>query len=803
MQQWKSCKEVAKEAVLLFRMGDFYEAFFEDAEIIAKELDLTLTKRGGIPMAGVPWHTCESYIDRLVNKGKRVAIAEQTEDPKLAKGLVKREIVRFITPGTVVNLTSQGNNFIAAVAQVGSLFGLAFLDLTTSLFQVIEVEDRREIQAELYRLSPAEILTTPTFRAKHADLVEDLNGVIFSTATWQFEHKAAYNYLIDHFKVPHLDHFGLKTQVAAINAAGALLSYIHEELSLPIHHIRQIKPLACEEILSIDRVTGRNLELTEPLHKGPRSTTLLQVIDKTQTPMGSRLMGGWLKRPLQKKAPIEKRLESVEMLYFQAEVLAKLRAELKDVRDLERLMVRLSTGYGTPRDLLALAHSLQPVASLKKTVGKLEAPLLQECEKELQDHTELVETIQGALVDEPPLRLSDGGIFREGVSAELDELRAITRGGKSWLANYQSKLKEETGIRNLRVNFNKVFGYYIEVSQGQAHLMPESFQRRQTLVNSERFISPELKEYETKVLSAEDRTHQLEQTLFQELRSRVLEHEKEVIATAGAVATLDVLAALALVAKKERYCRPTLDEGSSLTIERGRHPVVDSLDPDRFIANDTLLDQRERLMVITGPNMAGKSTYIRQVALLVILAQMGSFVPADRAHIGLVDKIFTRIGASDDLSSGQSTFMVEMSETAHILNNATARSLVILDEIGRGTSTYDGVAIAWSVAEYLVQMQTKTLFATHYWELTDLETQFEGAVNYHAAVQEHREEIRFLHQIKRGGGGKSYGIHVAKLAGLPLTVISRAQAILKKLEPSKEKRFRVQATAREEQLTLF
>lgn len=788
MQQWHACKQAAKKALLFFRMGDFYEAFHQDAEILAEALDLTLTKRQGIPMAGVPWHTCETYIDRLVAKGYRVAVAEQTEDPKLAKGLVKREIVRFITPGTVVNLPDTANNFIASIVQVGSVFGLAFLDLTTAAFQVVEFEESKELLNELYRLRPSEILTVEAFQKKHEQLFKELDGAVLSTgAPWQFEHKTAYAYLADHFGVHHLDGFGLKGMVAAINAAGGLLAYIHDDLSLPIAHIRDIKPFSVNDSMALDRVSQRNLELTESLHASPKHT-LMGVLDQTYTPMGKRLLREWIKRPLLDVQEIHARLDAVEAYYHSPQELAELRQQLRGVRDLERLMTRIVAGYATPRDLLALGVSLENCDPIRKLPPDL---------------LELARMIREALVEEPPVRITEGKIFREGYHAELDELRGLSKGGKEWLARYQTKIKEETGIKNLKVSFNKIFGYYIEVSKGQAGLMPDTFERRQTLVNSERFISPILKEYENKVLSAEERIHTRELALFQELREKTASFEESVFEIAKEIARLDVLASLAIVAKRNAYCRPLVDTSDALHLEGGRHPVVEAANKELFIPNETRLDHRERLMLITGPNMAGKSTYIRQVALIVIMAQMGSFVPCSNARIGIVDKIFTRIGASDDLSRGQSTFMVEMSETANILNNVSSRSLVILDEIGRGTSTYDGVAIAWSVAEHLLKTHAKTLFATHYWELTDLEEAFEGAVNYHAAVSEESEEIVFMHKIARGGTDRSYGIHVARLAGLPLSVIGRANEILKKLEARKESVKRTKKEARETQLTLF
>lgn len=767
MEQWMSCKEKAKDALLFFRMGDFYEAFHDDAEVMAEVLDLTLTKRQGTPMAGVPWHTCETYIERLVAKGYKVAVAEQTEDPKQAKGLVKREIVRYVTPGTLVNVPEASNNFIASIAQVGAVFGLAFLDVTTATFQVIEFEDPKALMAELFRLNPSEVLTIEKFQKKHDELLREVTATQSTAPSWQFDHKTAYAYLTDHFKVHHLDGFGLKGMVAAINAAGGLLAYIHDELAMPISHMRSIKPFSTRETVGLDRVSQAHLELD----------TLTKTLDHTYTAMGRRLMRTWVKRPLTDVEQIEERLDAVEMYVDNPQKLAQVRQQLKGVRDLERLMMRVVSGYATPRDLLALDLSLEQIRPLK------EAPEL---------------NLKQALVDEPPIRITEGKIFRDGYHPELDELRELTKGGKEWLARYQTKIKEETGIKNLKVSFNRVFGYYIEVSKGQAHLMPDSFVRRQTLVNSERFISPILKEYETKVLSAEERIHTLEQELFHRLRENAASYEQEIFALAEAIAKLDVITALAMLAKREGYCRPVIDASDRLELTEGRHPVVEAANRDTFIPNDTKLSDKMRLMLITGPNMAGKSTYIRQVALIVIMGQMGSFVPCSKAHIGVVDQIFTRIGASDDLSRGQSTFMVEMSETANILNNVTERSLVILDEIGRGTSTYDGVSIAWAVAEYLLKAHAKTLFATHYGELTDLEQTMEGAINYHASVEEVGDEIVFMHKMAKGAADRSYGIHVAKIAGLPSSVINRAKEIMSKLEVSKKKK-----ASKEKQLTFF
>ncbi|NGX53649.1 MAG: DNA mismatch repair protein MutS [Chlamydiae bacterium] len=814
MEQWASCKKIAKEALLFFRLGDFYEAFHDDAVVIARELELTLTKRQGVPMCGVPWHAAENYIDRLVAKGYPVAIADQVEDPKQAKGLVKRAVTRFVTPGTVINsslLSEKTNNYLVSFAQVGAVFGLATLDLTTGEFKVTEIENERELKSEIYRLRPAELLTSEKFQKKHEKLFEEAKEsfrVLLSCGQeWSFDHKHAYAFLVDHFQVHHLDGFGLKGMVAAINAAGALLAYVQEELSLPVTHIRTIKAYSTADTLSIDWVSQRNLELFETLHG---DQTLLKVIDRTQTPMGGRELRQWLKHPLLSVQEITKRQDGIEALTFAPTALAKLRGGLRGVRDLERLMMKVTAGFATPRDLVALSSSLKQVAPIKEIICQIGSALIYECSEQLTDMKELVELLERALVDEPPLRLTDGHIFRDGFYPSLDELRTITKNGREWIARYQNQIREEYGIKTLKVGFNKIFGYYIEVSRGQAHLMPDIFQRRQTLVNNERFISPELKEYEGKVLTAQDRMETMESDLFLKLRQKIAESAEPVCKIARSLATIDTLSSLAEIARAHDYVRPVVDESEKLEIVEGRHPIVElSLPKEQFIPNDIQLDgEKELLMLITGPNMAGKSTYIRQVAMIVIMAQMGAFIPARKGHIGIVDKIFTRIGASDDLSRGQSTFMVEMSETANILNNATSRSLVILDEIGRGTSTYDGVAIAWAVAEYLLKTdgrQAKTLFATHYFELTGLEKMIDGAVNYHAGVKEWNDEIIFLHKIERGAADRSYGIHVARLAGLPAPVITRARQILGELEQDggrkSNKRKVLQAV--EKQLLLF
>lgn len=796
MVQWHACKKAAGDAVLLFRMGDFYEAFYEDAVLLSKELDLTLTKRQDIPMGGVPHHTAEAYIDKLVSKGYRVAVAEQTEDPKKTKGLVKREVVRVVTPGTLINsslLSDKSNNFVASICRIGSLFGLAVLDLTTADFRLIEFDNVQELFNEIYRLHPSEFLISPKFKEKHGDLFDEIRKtydfLVSVYDDWRFDHQIAHDFLISHFKVHSLDGFGLKGMVAGINAAGALLSYLQESLCLSIEHIRELQTYSTSQYMTLDRTTQRNLELTESLNDGSRRNTLLGLLDKTQTPMGARLLRHWVKQPLLDSKEVTRRQDAVGIFFSNQHLLHHTSSLLDTIRDLERLMMKISTGYASPRDLVALAHSFSGIPQLKASLQTIaqQAPFLSQEIDKLEPLPEMTSLILQALVDEPPLRINEGKIFRDGYSRELDELRHISRDSKSWIANYQNQLRETTGIKTIKVGFTKMFGYYIEVSRGQADRMPQTFERRQTLVNAERYITPELKDYESKVLNAEERIIAIENELFTALRLEISIYSERVLRIAQAIAKIDVIQGLAYVAFQNGYTRPLVDEGSLLAIQDGRHPVIERVNTqERFIANDTFLDDDlNRLFLITGPNMAGKSTYIRQVALIVIMAQIGSFVPAKQAHIGIVDKVFTRIGASDDLSRGQSTFMVEMTETANILNHATSRSLVILDEIGRGTSTYDGISIAWSVAEYLLTTEgkmAKTLFATHYWELTKLEEKVPGAVNYNVAVHESEDTIIFLRKIIRGGTDKSYGIHVGRLAGLPQAVINRSKEILVHLE---------------------
>lgn len=817
MSQWLECKKKAGSALLLFRLGDFYEAFEEDAHILARELDLTLTKRQETPMAGIPHHASSNYIDTLVAKGYRVAVAEQMEDPKTARGLVKRDIVRVITPGTTVGVGEKSNNFFIAVSG-HSPYGLAVLDLTTAEFRAAEFETENALLSEMIVLNPSEVLTSRSFYEKHPSIFEEIqknsHPLITEEEEWRFEWTLAYGTLTSHFKTHNLDGFGLKGLPSAVISAGALLAYLRDMLTQSIDHVRSLHTWSSHEFLLLDRITARNLELTESLWDKSRKNTLLESLDKTLTPMGGRLIQAWIRQPLYSKEKIETRQEAIQSLLSLD--LSPLQHHLEGIRDLERLVMKISSNLAGPRDLVALKSSLEPIGAIKGFLSPLPASLLQILHDELSPLEPLVELIGEALVDEPPLRVTEGSLFKKGYSHELDELKNLSSGSKEWLAAYQSELRESSGIKTLKVGFTKISGFYIEVSRGQAEKAPLPFQRRQTLTHAERYITPELKEYEEKILTAEENIARLEETLFIDLKKKILPYIDKIFMNAHALAHLDTLQSLATLAKKWGWCRPEISDEPILAIRGGRHPIIEMKGGERFIPNDTFLDgQKTRLMLITGPNMAGKSTYIRQNALIVILAQMGSFVPALSVNLGLIDKLFTRIGASDDLTRGQSTFMVEMTETANILHHATDRSLVILDEIGRGTSTYDGISIAWAVAEFLLTeegKQAKTLFATHFWEMTKLEEKVAGAKNFTVAVHEAEGEIRFLRKIIPGGSDKSYGIHVAKLAGLPGDVIARAKEILSHLEenanrdrifePSKPKKLKKKQT-HDNQLVLF
>lgn len=807
MAQWHACKEECGDALLFFRLGDFYEAFHGDAEIISKAVNVTLTARQGTAMCGVPYHTADVYIDKLVAQGFKIAVAEQMEDPKSVKGLVQRKVVKTITPGTLINsqlLSDKSPNYFAAISQIGSMFGLALLELTTADFAVFEFEKMQDLLDELCRVRPAEFLVSKRLQKTHPLLLKELS-LHFPFLTNEkdesfFDLKLTTDTLASHFKTHSLDGFGLKGQVSAISAAGALMAHLKHQLSVPLEPVTSIRTEPLSRYMALDRAALKNLEITESFSDQGAKHTLWHLLDHTATAMGGRMLRHWIQHPLLSVPEILDRQEAISLFLAKPDQMKKLREKLDGMRDLERLIIKTCTRNANPRDVLALGLSIGKVSPLKEDLASFP---IGDTLRALADPAPLAQKILSALSESPPLRLGEGDLFRDGYHQELDALRQLSRESTSWIARYQVQLREETGIKTLKVGFTKAFGYYIEVTHAQAEKIPASFQRRQTLVGGERFITEELKLFEQKALTAEEKAKALEMQLFEELRKEIASHSLLIHAIAKEIAQLDALLSLAYVAKEMRYVRPTIDESDTLTIINGRHPMIErAISSSQFIPNDTLLSREKQLFIITGPNMAGKSTYIRQVALIVILAQIGSFVPAESAHIGLIDKVFSRIGASDDIARGQSTFMVEMTETANILHNATSRSLVILDEIGRGTSTYDGISIAWAVAEYLLttpQKRAKTLFATHYWELTRLEKEIPGAVNYQVAVQETPQGIVFMRKIVPGGTDKSYGIHVAKLAGLPPKALKRAQEMLQQLEAKHPKA----KPEPQEQLSLF
>ena len=796
MAQYRRAKaEIAPDTILFFRLGDFYEMFFEDAHVASEILGIALTKRQGVPMCGVPFHAVDLYLAKLIRAGKKVAICDQMEDPALAKGIVKREVTGIVTPGTVLTdsmLDAARPNYLAGLHRHGKLFGLAMLDLSTGDFWMEEAADPDALFDDLARYAPPEIILPESLHADESFLAGlNATGAAALTARedWIFDPATAEDGLCRHFGVQSLDGFGGEGHPAATAAAGALLYYVTRDLRRNAAHVRRIRFRTAADAMMLDESTLANLDLiaSRGTPRADAPTTLLKALDTTRTAMGSRLLRDWLVRPLQNLAAIVARHDAVAVLLKSRHELDALRGILGDIKDLERLLARLSAGSGNGRDVRALATSLSKLPALKAALASRAADRLAELNSAIVPQDDLVALIDRALVEEPPMSIKEGGVIRKGYHAELDELRAASHDGKQWIAELQAREIERTGIASLKIRFNKVFGYFIEVTKSNLSRVPEDYIRKQTVVNGERFITPELKECENKILGAEDKSVALEYELFLELREKVVAHTAVLQQTAAAVAELDVLATFAERALTCRYVRPKMSADGPLVIRDGRHPVVELLpESGRFVPNDTLLDNTDnQLLIITGPNMAGKSTYIRQVALIVILAQMGSYVPAAAAEIGIVDRVFTRVGAGDDIARGRSTFMVEMQETANILNNATPRSLIVLDEIGRGTSTFDGISIAWSVAEYLhnrADVKAKTLFATHYHELTDIALTLPGVKNYNVLVSEKDDRIVFLRKIVPGAADKSYGIQVARLAGLPADVIARAKEILANLE---------------------
>ena len=797
MKQYMQTKEEYKDCILFYRLGDFYEMFFDDALTASKELEITLTgKNCGLeeraPMCGIPYHAVDSYLNRLVSKGYKVAICEQVEDPKTAKGIVKREVIRVVTPGT--NLDTQGldetkNNYIMCIVYMADRYGLSVADVTTGEYLVTELDSQTKLMDELYKFMPSEIVCNEAFYMSGLDL-DDLKNrlhmAIYSLEAWYFDDALCRETLQEHFKVASLEGIGLSDYECGMIASGALLKYLEETQKNSLSHMSRLTRYATGNYMVLDSATRRNLELVETLREKQKRGSLLWVLDKTKTAMGARTLRKYVEQPLIDKESIVKRLDAVAELKDNAICREEIREYLNPVYDLERLVGKITYQSANPRDLIAFQSSLSMLPSVKCILKDMESDLLKEIYEELDPLEELCDLVGRAIQEEPPLAMKEGGIIKDGYNEEVDRLRKAKSEGKNWLADLETKEREKTGIKNLRIRYNKVFGYYLEVTNSFKDLVPDYYTRKQTLANAERYIIPELKELEDTILGAEDKLCALEYELYCEVRNTIAAELTRIQRTAKAVAKLDVIASLALVAERNNYVRPKINEKGVIDIRDGRHPVVEKMIPnDMFIANDTYLDdKKQRISIITGPNMAGKSTYMRQAALIVLMAQLGSFVPASSANIGLVDRIFTRVGASDDLASGQSTFMVEMNEVANILRNATSKSLLILDEIGRGTSTFDGLSIAWAVVEYISNSKllgAKTLFATHYHELTELEGKISNVNNYCIAVKEKGDDIVFLRKIVKGGADKSYGIQVAKLAGIPELVINRAKDIVNQL----------------------
>lgn len=797
MQKYVETKEQYKDCILFYRLGDFYEMFFEDALTASRELEITLTgKDCGLeeraPMCGIPYHAAEGYLNKLVGKGYKVAICEQVEDPKLAKGLVKREVIRIVTPGTNLNtqaLDETKNNYLMSVVYIADRYGISIVDITTGEYLVTEVDSERKMQDEITKFAPKELICNQSFFVSGVeidDLKNRLGISVFPLDNWYFDDALCARVLMEHFHVKTLDGLGLADYNCGVIAAGALLQYLTETQKSGLENLTSLTVYSIGKYMILDSSTRRNLELCETLREKNKRGSLLWVLDKTKTAMGARLLRRFIEQPLIEKAEINRRLDAVEELKDNAITREELREYLNPVYDLERLISRISYQTANPRDMVAFRSSLEMLPSIKYLMQGLETPLLKELEIQLDVLDDICDLIRRSIVDEPPIIVREGGMIKEGYNEEVDKLRRAKSDGKSWLAELEAKEREKTGIRNLKIKYNKVFGYYLEVTNSFKNMVPDYYTRKQTLANAERYITPELKELEDMILGAEDRLFSLEYDLFVEVRNTVAKEILRIQETARAIAGIDVYASLALVAERSNYVKPVINEKGVIDIRNGRHPVVEKMiTNDMFIANDTYLDNsKSRISIITGPNMAGKSTYMRQTALIVLMAQIGSFVPADSAKIGLVDRIFTRVGASDDLASGQSTFMVEMTEVANILRNATRNSLLILDEIGRGTSTFDGLSIAWAVVEHISNpklLGAKTLFATHYHELTELEGKLTGVNNYCIAVKEKGDDIVFLRKIVKGGADRSYGIQVAKLAGVPDSVIARANELVEEL----------------------
>ena len=797
MKQYMETKSQYQDCILFYRLGDFYEMFFEDALTASRELEITLTGKNcgqeeKAPMCGVPYHAVEGYLNRLVAKGYKVAICEQVEDPKTTKGIVKREVVRIVTPGT--NLDTQAldetkNNYIMCIVYIADRYGVSVADISTGDYFVTEIPDSAKLLDEIYRFSPSEIICNEAFYMSGVDMdgMKDRLGItIYSLESWYFDDEVCRKKLLEHFEVSSFAGLGLADYDCGIISAGALLQYLLETQKNSLSNLTHITPYAAGKFMMIDSSTRRNLELCETLREKQKRGSLLWVLDKTKTAMGARTLRKYVEQPLIDKTEIIRRLDAVQELKEQAISREEIREYLSPVYDLERLITKIAYGSANPRDLTAFRSSLEMLPALLYILQEMKAELLKDLAVDLDPLEDLCILVKKAIREDPPIAMKEGNIINDGYNEEVDKLRRAKSDGKDWLAKLENDEREKTGIKNLKIKYNKVFGYYLEVTNSYKEMVPEYYTRKQTLANAERYITPELKELEDMILGAEDKLYALEYELYSEVRDLIASQIERIQKTAKAVAALDAFASLALVAERNNYVRPKINEKGVIDIKEGRHPVVERMIPNEmFISNDTYLDDKKhRISIITGPNMAGKSTYMRQTALIALMAQIGSFVPAKSANIGLSDRIFTRVGASDDLASGQSTFMVEMTEVANILRNATSKSLLILDEIGRGTSTFDGLSIAWAVIEYISDSRllgAKTLFATPYHELTELEGKIDNVNNYCIAVKEKGDDIVFLRKIVKGGADKSYGIQVAKLAGVPELVIGRAKEIVEEL----------------------
>lgn len=797
MQQYMETKKEYKDCILFYRLGDFYEMFYEDALTASKELEITLTGKNcgqeeKAPMCGVPHHAIEGYLNKLVSKGYKVAICEQVEDPKQSKGIVKREVVRIATPGTNLNvqaLEESRNNYLMCIAYFPNKIGISVADVTTGDYYMTEVEDTRKLLDEINKYMPSEIICNDAFIVSGID-VEDLknrlNITIYPLEAHCFDDDACKKCLMKHFKVQVLTGLGIEDFPIGMIAAGALMQYLYDTQKTSLAHFTHLSPYLTSKYMLLDSSTRRNLELTETLREKQKRGSLLWVLDKTRTAMGARTLRSYIEQPLIDLKMITIRQDAIEMLCSHSVSRDEIREYLNPIYDLERLLGKVSYKTANPRDLIAFRNSLEMVPHIKTVLGELDCTLLNNLDNDIDGLEDIYHLIDSAIIEEPPIAIKEGGIIKEGFAETIDKLRHAKTEGKKWLADLEREDRERTGIKNLRIKYNKVFGYYFEVTNSYQNLVPEDYIRKQTLANAERYTTPRLKELEDTILNAEDKLYTLEYDMFCRVRDAIGAEIERIQKTAKAIAALDVFAALSLVAERNQYIRPAMNEKGIIQIKDGRHPVVEQMIVnDMFIANDTYLDNSKNcISVITGPNMAGKSTYMRQAALIVLMAQLGSFVPASFANIGIVDRIFTRVGASDDLASGQSTFMVEMNEVANILRNATPDSLLVLDEIGRGTSTFDGLSIAWAVIEHISNRKylgAKTLFATHYHELTELEGKMSNVNNYCIAVKEKGDDIVFLRKIVKGGADKSYGIQVAKLAGVPDMVIDRAKEIVEQL----------------------